>query len=190
MGVLELFLLALGLAADCFTVSVAGGVLLRRVNWPLFFRMAFFFGLFQAVMPLLGWLGGSTFSGYIQPVDHWVAFGLLSFLGFKMVAEGCKPQEEARFDPSRLSYVLVLAVGTSIDAFAVGITFAFMGYGSLTSLSLPLWMIGIVSFFASVVGSCLGAWCGRRMKFRMEFVGGIVLIAIGLRILIEHLVTE
>lgn len=187
MGLFSIFLLAVGLAADCFSVSVASGVLLRRARWGIFLKMAFFFGLFQAAMPLLGWWAASLFSDNIHALDHWIAFGLLGFIGGKMIFDGLRPEEEASFDPSRLSVVLALAVGTSIDALAVGITFSFMGYKTLQSLLLPTGIIGIVSLVASLAGSLLGALACRLLKFRMELAGGIVLVGLGLKILIEHL---
>lgn len=187
MGILGIWLLAAGLAMDCFSVSVASGTLLKRVNLPVFFRMAVFFGLFQGVMPWIGWSAARFFSDEIQSYDHWVAFALLGFLGVRMIVEGLKPEDETRFDPTRLSVTLTLAVATSIDALAVGVTFAFMGYRDAGSLLLPTGIIGIVSLLFSLAGSFIGAMARKLLKFRMEIVGGIVLIGLGTKILLEHL---
>ena len=128
MTTLEIWLLAVGLAMDCFAISIASGILLKRTLWRPMLMMAFFFGLFQALMPLIGWACASTFSHLIEDVDHWIAFAILAFLGGRMVRESFK-EEDCRqdFDPTRLKVVLMLAVATSIDALAVGVSFAFLG---------------------------------------------------------------
>ncbi len=187
MSNLEIWLLAVSLAIDCFTVSVASGIILRRIHWRTFFTMAFFFGFFQALMPLLGWLGASRLRFLIEAYDHWIAFGVLTFLGVRMIKEYFKDSEEHRFNPTRLKVILALAVATSIDALAVGISFAFTGYDTLELLAYPLTAIGIASFVISLVGSLIGVVFGKRFKFRMELFGGLVLIGIGVKILIEHL---
>lgn len=187
MSNLEIWLLAVSLAIDCFTVSVASGIILRQIRWRTFFTMAFFFGFFQAFMPLLGWFGARSFQHLIEAYDHWVAFGLLVFLGCRMIREYFKDSEEQNFDPTRLKVILVLAVATSIDALAVGISLAFTGYKTLTVLAYPLFAIGIASFVISLVGSLIGIFFGKRFNFRMELFGGLVLICIGVKILIEHL---
>ena len=125
MSTFEIWLLAASLAIDCFTVSVASGIILRRIEWRTFFTMAFFFGFFQALMPPIGWSGANHFSHLIEAYDHWIAFGLLAFLGIRMIREYFKDSEECSFDPTRLKVILTLAVATSIDALAVGISFAF-----------------------------------------------------------------
>ncbi len=187
MSNIEIWLLAVSLAMDCFSISVASSIIVRRFDWRLFFKMAFFFGLFQAAMPIIGWLGASYFSGLIEAYDHWIAFALLAFLGVRMIIEGCKSEEEANFDPTQLKVLLTLAVATSIDALAIGISFAFVGIRSIASLTYPVVAIGITSFVLSLVGSLIGAYAGRKFKFRMEPVGGIVLICLGIKILLEHL---
>ena len=138
-------------------------------------------------MPIIGWLGASYFSGLIEAYDHWIAFALLAFLGIRMIIEGCKSEEEANFDPTQLKVLLTLAVATSIDALAIGISFAFVGIRSIASLTYPVVAIGITSFVLSLVGSLIGAYAGRKFKFRMEPVGGIVLICLGVKILLGHL---
>lgn len=187
MSTFEIWLLAVSLAIDCFTVSVASGIILRRIQWRTFFTMAFFFGFFQALMPLIGWSGANHFSHLIKAYDHWIAFGLLAFLGIRMIREYFKDIEECSFDPTRLKVILTLAVATSIDALAVGISFAFTGYNNLVSLTEPLLAIGFASFAISLTGSLIGIFFGKRFNFRMEFFGGLVLIGIGTKILIEHL---
>ena len=140
-------------------------------------------------MPLIGWLGISHFQTYMEAYDHWIAFGLLGFIGGRMVWESFSPEEEQHFNPSRLRTQLLLAVATSIDALAVGISFACMGYTSLGQLTLPLIIIGVVSFLFSLIGYQLGVRFGRSIAHRLkpELIGGIILIGIGVKILIEHL---
>ena len=173
MSTLEIWLLAVSLAIDCFTVSVASGIILRRIHWKTFLTMAFFFGFFQALMPLLGWFGASRFSHLIEAYDHWIAFGLLAFLGIRMIREYFKDSEEC--------------VATSIDALAVGISFAFTGYNNFERLLSPLLIIGLASFLISLTGSLIGIFFGKRFNLRMELFGGLVLIGIGVKILCEHL---
>lgn len=187
-GIFELFLLAVALAMDCFTVSIVSGVLLRRRMWSAIVRTSIFFGLFQAAMPLAGWLGTRWFADYIEAYDHWIAFGLLLFLGIRMVRESMLPEEQHHFDPTCLKTQLMLAVATSIDALAVGISFACTGYRTLGSLALPLLLIGLVSLVFSVVGHLLGIRFGRAIARRLkpELFGGLILIAIGVRVLIKH----
>ncbi len=187
MGLLAIVLLAVSLAIDCFTVSVTSGIILQRVRWNIFLKMGFFFGLFQALMPFAGWLGASRFSYLIEDYDHWIAFILLSFLGVRMIREQFKKEEERSFNPARLKVILALAVATSIDALAVGISFAFTGYRTLRSLTVPLAAIGLASFILSVIGCLIGVYCGKRFHLRVEIFGGLVLIGIGTKILIEHL---
>ena len=181
-------MLAVSLAIDCFTVSVASGAILKRTLWRTVLTMAFFFGLFQALMPFLGWLGASRFQHLIEEYDHWMAFGLLLFLGVRMLREGFRDEDDTQhFDPTRMRTILSLAVATSIDALAVGISFAFAGYTSVGQLGFPLLAIGLASFVLSVAGFLIGVFFGRRFHFRMEIFGGLVLIGIGVKILLEHL---
>lgn len=187
MSLTEIWLLAVSLAIDCFTVSVTSGIILHRIQWATFLRMSFFFGLFQAMMPLIGWMGASSLSHLIQAYDHWIAFGLLAFLGIRMIRSHFQDEETACFDPTRLTVILTLAVATSIDALAVGISFAFTGFETLSSLAMPLGAIGIASLVLSLTGSVIGATFGKRFNLRMELFGGLVLTGIGLKILIEHL---
>ena len=188
---------------DCLTVSIVSGVIMTQrdgsfVTSPAdvtkepslcIIRMAFLFGFFQALMPLIGWLGISHFQSYMEAYDHWIAFGLLGFIGGRMVWESFSPEEEQHFNPRRLRTQLLLAVATSIDALAVGISFACMSYASLGQLTLPLIIIGAVSFLFSLIGYQLGTRFGRSITHRLkpELLGGVILIGIGVKILIEHL---
>ena len=190
MSILEIWLLAVSLAIDCFTVSITSGIILHRIRWGIFLKMAFLFGLFQAAMPFLGWLGASRFNHLIETYDHWIAFALLAFLGIRMIREHFKDEEERSFDPTRMKVILTLAVATSIDALAVGISFAFTGFRTLSSLLYPLTAIGIASFVISLAGSLIGVFFGKRFNLRVEIFGGLVLIGIGAKILFEHLLAN
>lgn len=191
MTAIEIWLLAVGLAMDCFAISIASGILLKRTFWRPMLTMAFFFGFFQALMPLIGWACASTFSHLIEDVDHWIAFAILTFLGGRMVLESFK-EENCRqdFDPTRLKVVLMLAVATSIDALAVGVSFAFLGMKSIAIILSRVGIIGFVSFALSWIGLMFGIrfGCGFARRLKAERWGGIILILIGLKILIEHLI--
>ena len=203
MSLIDIILLAVALAMDCLTVSIVSGVITngqwkmdngqlaaRSNNFQLSqLRMAFLFGLFQAMMPLIGWLGISHFQAYMEAYDHWIAFTMLGFIGGRMVWESFGPEEEQHFNPRRLRTQLLLAVATSIDALAVGISFACTGYTAVGQLTLPLIIIGVVSFLFSLIGYQLGARFGRSIARRLkpELFGGIILIGIGVKILMEHL---
>ncbi len=184
MTAVEIFILAAGLAADAFAVSMCLGLTLKKFSAAKAARSSLFFGGFQALMPAAGWLLGSGFERYISDFDHWIAFALLALIGGKMIFDALKGEDERcaddAFAPKRL---LVLAVATSIDALAVGITFAFLGTGIL----LPVSVIGAVTFALSFVGVYIGSRFGERFKRFSEIAGGTVLIAIGLKILLEHL---
>ena len=195
MSILELWFLAIALAMDCFTVSIVFGVLLRKIEWRTILVVAFLFGLFQAMMPLAGWLATNSFSSLIEDYDHWIAFGLLAFLGGRMIKESFSDDEEEEkaeakhINPRKLKTQLVFAVATSIDALAVGISFTCLGFNTISSLFLPLLIIGFVSLAFSIVGSLLGIRFGKGVEKRLkpELLGGIVLIIIGIRVLCEHL---
>lgn len=189
MSLIDITFLALALAMDCFTVSIVSGVFIRKYILSIIFRMAILFGLFQAMMPFIGWLGTSYFSHYLESVDHWIAFGLLAFLGGKMIKDSFGSEEEAHFDPSKLTSQLLFAVATSIDALAVGISFACLGYKNIEQLTLPLIVIGVCSFVMSILGNILGVMCGKSIVKRLkpEFIGGVILLLIGFRILYEHI---
>ena len=189
MTIAELLLLSVALAMDCFTVSIVNGVIVARRQWTTILSTALLFGLFQALMPLLGWMATSHFARYIEDYDHWVAFGLLAFLGLRMIKESGEPEEEHHLDPTHLSTQLLQAVATSIDALAVGISMAVTGYTSAASLLWPLTAIGIGSLLFSVAGFLLGHRFGTsiRRRLRPELFGGLILLFIGVRILLTHL---
>ena len=195
MNSLDIWLLAVALAMDCFTVSIVSGVILSD-RFRLFskegltiLRMAFLFGFFQALMPLLGWFATSRFSEHLEAIDHWIAFALLAFIGGKMILESFDDEKESSFDPQRMRMQLLLAIATSIDALAIGISFACIGFHRLTQLSVPLIIIGIVSFLFSVLGYMLGSRFGKSITRRLkpELLGGIILVVIGAKILMTHL---
>jgi putative Mn2+ efflux pump MntP len=191
LSILDLLFLSAALAMDCFTVSILSGVILRRPMSIPILRMAILFGLFQGLMPLLGWLGIAFFSSYLEAVDHWIAFGLLAFIGGKMVWESFSSDndEHQSFNPLSLHTQLLLAVATSIDALAVGISLSCMGYRNYLQLSVPILMIGLVSLLFSLVGYSLGVRFGRTIAKRLkpELLGGLVLIFIGVKVLLSHL---
>ena len=186
MGVVELLLIGVGLSMDAFAVSVCKGLNMRKVNKVHSFVIALFFGGFQAIMPLTGWLLGRQFEQYITAIDHWIAFGLLAFLGVKMVVDSCKKEEEeihkteSRLD---LKELFVMAVATSIDALAVGITFAFLN----VNIVLAITVIGCTTFVLSIAGVFIGNIFGSRYKNKAELAGGVILVLIGVKILVEHL---
>ena len=194
MSLIDIILLAVALAMDCLTVSIVSGVIevkseeVKSEKWWII-RMALLFGLFQAMMPLIGWLGISHFQAYMEAYDHWIAFAMLGFIGGRMVWESFGSDEEQHFNPRKLRTQLLLAIATSIDALAVGISFACTGYTAVGQLTLPLIIIGVVSFLFSLIGYRLGARFGRSIarKLKPELFGGIILIGIGVKILAEHL---
>jgi len=185
MNISDIILLSIGLAMDCFAVSIACGMAMKRITiWPTF-RIAFLFGFFQAFMPLIGWLVGSSFRNYIESFDHWFSFIILVLLGGRMIYENFHEQtpDEKMLNPYKWIVVLTMAVATSIDALAVGFTFAFLRI----DLWFSVFIIGITSFLFSLVGIFLGHRYCCRIKIPAELLGGIVLIGIGTKILIEHL---
>lgn len=184
MNLWMIFVLAVGLAMDAFAVSVASGIAMKNVRVGHAFRMAAAFGLFQAIMPALGWASGRALQQVLSGVDHWIAFGLLSFVGGKMIYEATRLEEaEEPANPFALRTLLVLAVATSIDAFAVGVTFVMIG----ASIVTPAFIIGAVTFALCLAGVYIGERIGHFFEKKIEIAGGLVLIGIGLKILIDHL---
>ena len=185
---IELFLLGIGLAMDAFAVSVCKGLGMRRLNKKQTLIIGLYFGGFQALMPLIGWLLGSQFQKYITSIDHWIAFILLGFIGGKMMIEAIREwNEEETVDvidaPLDHKNMLVLAVATSIDALAVGITFAFLDTPIIEAITI----IGITTMIISIIGVVVGNFFGSRYKSKAEFIGGLILVLLGLKILLEHL---
>lgn len=186
--VIELFLLGVGLSMDAFAVSVCKGLGMRKLNKKQALIIGLYFGGFQALMPFVGWLLGSQFQKYITSIDHWIAFILLGFIGGKMMIEAVREwNEEEVVDvmdaPIDHKNMLVLAVATSIDALTVGITFAFLG----TPIVEAITIIGITTMVISIAGVVVGNFFGSRYKSKAEFIGGLILVLLGLKILLEHL---
>lgn len=186
---IEVWLMALALAMDCFAVSMASGIIFKRFMPRQMLVMVLLFGLFQALNPLLGWLGAELFRDLIECIDHWIAFGILAFLGVRMIMDSFKEEEKKSFNPRRMKVIVTLAVATSIDALAVGISFSCMGYSSLVPLLYPLAAIGAVSSLMTALGLWIGVHFGSAFaeRLRAELWGGLVLIAIGVKVLMEHL---
>lgn len=182
MGIGELLLIAVGLSMDAFAVSVCKGLSVKKLQWKHALLAGLYFGGFQFLMPVLGWLLGSRFERLITSVDHWVAFILLSLIGFGMIWESFDETEELD-DDFGVGTMLTMAVATSIDALAVGITFAFLAADILPAAGL----IGVTTFLLSALGIAVGGRFGARYRSKAELAGGLILILIGLKILLEHL---
>jgi len=185
MTFLTILGIAFALAMDAFAVAIAAGTRLRRPTFRQYFRLSFHFGLFQFMMPILGWLAGVTVSQYISAVDHWIAFALLLIVGVRMIYGALHPDGEdiSVDDPSRKWSLVMLSLATSIDALAVGVTLALIDVKVL----YPSAIIGIVACIMTAVGLGFGSRLGRKFGGRMEFTGGVILILIGANILRDHL---
>lgn len=186
MNPFMLIAVAVALAMDAFAVALAIALSLKTPSRGQVFRLAFSFGLFQFIMPVAGWFAGRGLHAFIRGFDHWMAFGLLTFIGGKMILESAvigREEDDAGCDPTRGASLVILSVATSIDALAVGLSVSLLG----VEILFPAVVIGLVAFLLTVVGMRLGPFVGRILGKRMEAVGGIVLIAIGLKILVEHL---
>jgi putative Mn2+ efflux pump MntP len=185
MDLISSLLIAFGMAMDAFAVSLGVGAARQACSARSRFRLAFHFGLFQFFMPILGWLAGSTVIDWIAQFDHWLAMGLLGLVGGRMIKAGLEPDEHAAYpcDPSRGATLLLLAIATSIDALAVGLSLAMLQ----VSILYPSLIIGIITAGLSLVGLLAGHRLGAFGK-RMEILGGLILNGIGLRVLITHLV--
>ena len=184
MGLFTIIVIAIGLAMDAFAVSIVSGSAYKQLKIKHAFRMALFFGAFQALMPLIGSLAGMSVREYIAGYDHWIAFGLLSAVGAKMIYESFKitPAKE-NFNPSNIWGLLVLSVATSIDAFAIGITISLLP----VSIAMAVVIIGLVTFAISYLGAFLGKKFGHFFENKIEAVGGLILIGLGVKIVFEHL---
>lgn len=184
MDVLTLFGLALALAMDAFAVALGTGIALEKLTGRHLFRLGFHFGLFQAMMPVLGWLAGLSIQHIIAAFDHWLAFGLLATIGGKMIYEAIVEKDEAADprDPTRGLTMVMLSIATSIDALAVGLTLAVINVNIWT----PALVIGLVAGGLTTIGMLLGRRIGAAWGPRVEIIGGLVLIGIGLKILLEH----
>lgn len=183
MGIAELLLIGIGVSMDAFAVSIGKGLSIPCIRWRHALITGFWFGIFQAIMPLLGYFLGATFSGYIQSIDHWIAFVLLVAIGVNMVRESRDAGCDLVDSSFRAKRMLPLAVATSVDALAVGVTFAFLQVKILPAVAL----IGTTTFVICVAGVKIGAAFGKKFSSKAEFAGGLVLIFMGTKILLEHL---
>lgn len=183
MSFLYLFILALGLSMDAFAVSVCKGLAIKEINLKKALIVGLYFGIFQAGMPLVGYLLGTSFQDKIQSIDHWISFALLALIGINMIREALKKDDEEADASLDFKSMLILAVATSIDALAVGVTFAF--------LKVNIWYavatIGITTCILSMIGVKIGNVFGVKFKARAEFAGGVILLFLGIKILLEHL---
>lgn len=188
MSIIEQILFGLALAMDCFSVSLATGLSLKEFKPSAMISMAVSFGVFQALMPLIGWVCTIYFGNYVAAIDHWIAFALLSFIGTKMIIDWFK-ESERDISTAGLSFttIIILSIATSIDALAVGVSFTCMAIHTLSDVLSPVIIIGITSFLLSVIGSIIGVSVGRKFRFPAELIGGTILIAIGIKVLIQHL---
>lgn len=183
MDIFTVILIAVGLAMDAFAVSIAKGIVIERRRRKSALLLASFFGGFQMLMPTIGYFAGLSFREVIVGIDHWIAFGLLSFIGSKMIYDSARKDDGKKDETLKLQSVVILSVATSIDALMVGLSFAFLQ----TSILDPILVIGLVTFSLSLAGFFFGCGLGRIFGNKIKIVGGLILIAIGLRMLLEHL---
>lgn len=184
MGILTIIGIAIGLSMDALAVSATNGALICDIRIRQALRIAFFFGLFQAVMPVLGWLAGLSFSHSIQRADHWIAFGLLAIIGGRMIHESLSKKPNRARNCLNFTTLILMSIATSIDALAIGLSFAMLEI----DIWLPVIIIGAVTFLISMIGIRIGKMVGPFFGKRVELFGGLILIGIGIKIVIEHLV--
>lgn len=182
MDLISILAVAVSLGMDCFAVCIVAGIAVREGRLPTIIKIALLFGIFQTGMTLLGWLGGTFILSLIESYDHWIAAGLLALIGGKMIQEGLSEDGEKKIDFYSSTVLIVLAIATSIDALAVGLSFAVLQ----VQILVPALTIGIVAFMMSCIGFKIGDRFGDIIGSRAEIIGGLVLILIGLRILAEH----
>ena len=183
MGAIEILLISIGLAMDAFAVSVCKGLAMKKMSWKKAIIIGLYFGTFQAVMPVIGYFLGTTFERFITNVDHWIAFILLVGIGINMVKEAFDKESENRNDNVDMKTMLVLSIATSIDALAIGITFACLKI----HIVMPVITIGLITFMISVIGVKIGNRFGNKYEKKAEITGGVILILLGIKILLEHL---
>ena len=184
MGIGELIVLSLGLGMDAFAVSICKGLSMKKMNWKKALIIGLYFGGFQAIMPVLGYFLSKGFENFVTSIDHWIAFILLSIIGGKMVKDAFSLENSENCNEDvGFKTMIVLAIATSIDALAVGITFAFLS----VNLILAIALIGSITFFLSVIGTKVGNIFGDRYENKAELLGGVILIFLGIKILLEHL---
>jgi putative Mn2+ efflux pump MntP len=182
---LSIFLIALGLSADCFAVAISGGIANINHSWPRILRVSFSFGLFQALMPVLGWLAGRSVVGFIVNYDHWVAFALLAIVSSRMLWESFRSEDsqDKEVDITKGLLLITLSIATSIDALAVGLSFAFLK----VNIAMASLTIGAVAFLVTTIGFVVGKRVSKIIGKRAEAIGGIILLAIAFRILLSHI---
>lgn len=180
---ITILLIAVGLAMDAFAVSISSGITMRDPKVSNALTIALFFGAFQAFMPVIGWFGGFAAREFITGIDHWIAFGLLCMIGCKMIADAMSPNvEDKKLDPTNLSVLALLAFATSIDALAVGLSLSFLQMAIL----LPALIIGLVTFGLSFLGVFVGNLSGNLVEHKVKIIGGLILIGIGIKIVLDH----
>lgn len=183
MGIIELVILSIGLAMDALAVSICKGLAMPKMKWKNALIVGLYFGIFQALMPVVGYLLGVSFQDAITSVDHWISFILLAGIGINMIKEALSKDEEEANDSVKFKDMIILAIATSIDALAVGVTFAFLKVNIVLSAGL----IGIITFIISVIGVKIGNVFGDKFEKQAELAGGVILILLGVKILLEHL---
>jgi putative Mn2+ efflux pump MntP len=186
MRLLEIILIALGLSMDAFAVSITLGLAVKKPKPKEIIIPGLYFGIFQALMPTIGYFAGIHFANKIQNLDHWIAFILLGFIGGKMIKDSLSRknnEEKINGDPFQLKKMLILALATSIDALAIGVTFAFFDVNIVTAVMI----IGTITFFISICGVKIGNIFGIKLKSKAEFIGGAILVILGIKIVIEHM---
>ncbi len=183
MNFVEILLIGIGLAMDAFAVSIGKGLSMKKMNWKKAIIVGLYFGIFQGLMPIIGFFLGYSFESLVRQIDHWIAFFLLVAIGMNMVREALKKDEEGRNDSVAFKVMIILAIATSIDALTIGITFAFLQVNILTSALI----IGVITFLISILGVKIGNKFGSKYESKSEAIGGLILILMGLKILLEHL---
>ncbi|MEA4985715.1 putative manganese efflux pump MntP [bioreactor metagenome] len=184
MGIVEIIFLGLGLSFDTFAVSVSTGLLKNSIRFWQGVRVAVVLAFFQALMPLLGWFGGTQVASYISEIDHWIAFGLLSVVGIKMIIEAFKAEEDKKNNSLSFRVLVLMGIATSMDALVVGVSLAFFEIRILQSIVI----IGFITFLAAMIGMLIGKSSNKKSGKKIEIVGGVLLIGIGLKILMEHII--
>lgn len=183
MEIVEIFLISVGLAMDAFAVAICKGLAMKKREWKKSIIIGIYFGTAQALMPIIGYLLGNSFEDMVIKIDHWIAFALLSFIGINMIKEAFSLEKEKMNDSIEITNMMILSIATSIDAMAVGITFAFLNVNIITSAI----SIGIITFILSFIGVNIGNKFGDKYEKKAEFIGGAILILMGTKILLEHL---
>ncbi len=183
MGIIEIFLISIGLAMDAFSVSVCKGLSMNKLDAKKAIIIAIYFGVFQGIMPLIGYFLGTAFESLISEIDHWIAFSLLVFIGANMVGEAFASDSKTSNENVDFKTMFILALATSIDALTIGVTFAFLDVNILLAATI----IGVVTFLLSLMGVKIGNRFGSKYEAKAEILGGIILVFMGIKILVEHM---